>query len=1042
MLFTKWLSGVTSRVLRKRISKSARKVTRRGAARSENLESRIVPAIINIDLTAGVLTVDGDADANQITVSVAADVYTLQAGAGDTFNVTSDDTATASVSGTGTTLTIGALATDVTDITFNLDGGNDSLTLSSADDAVVVNGSDGADTITVNGVVTATLNGEGEDDQFAINAVLTGTIDGGDGDDRVQGTEVVDVTLTGAGATDGIDGDLNATASFDNIDALTGTGGSLTGIDDASTWTLSGTSSNYTNGLNSLDFTGFSTLQGGTGDDLFQVTSATSIEINGGVGNDTFDIDARLTGSADGQDGDDTLDGNLINNVTLQTPGADGFDGAEADVTSGFFNINHISANGGTLRGLDAAGNVWDLADLGTNLNTYTQTNSVTFDGFSVLQGGSDSDEFNINSSVAFNLRGGSGDDTFNLNAALTGSLNGEGDTGDTLQGTAVDNVTLTASGANGFSGTENSISGGFQGIDNLVGNGGTLTGISVASTWTLDGTAPTYNTASATLAIDGFTTLQGGSAVDIFNVTGDSTFDLNGGLGNDKINIDNASLLGVANGGGGNDTLDGESSTGALDLRGGDGDDVVIGGDSADNLDGGIGKDRLYGQGGEDTLTGGAGNDLIQGGDGTDRLVETVTGSAVVTNTRVTGSNGNDTISQLEEIELTGNASNNLLDASAYTLGAVSLSGGEGNDTLAGGSIFGDVLDGGDGTDLVKANVAGTVSLSDSDLVSSGITDALSNIELASLTGSTGDDEIDATSFTGNVTINGGNGNDTLTGAAGASALNGQNGNDIITGQAENDSLLGGSGDDVMDGGDGDDRMNGNDGHDTMTGGLGNDTMTGHTGDLGSDDAGRDSMDGGDGDDRIDGGKGNDTIVGGEDSDSIIGGAGNDSLEGNNGDDTINGNADADRIEGGEGNDAVLGGAGNDVLLGQDGDDFINSQGGNDTMVGGEGDDSMLGGAGNELIFGGNGNDTANGQGGNDTLIGDDGDDSLLGGAGNDLVLGGLGGDDTINGGAGKDTVAGGGDQDVIADPAKERVDNATHDDFFSLFDATEFDD
>lgn len=1042
MLFTKWLSGVTSRVLRKRISKSARKITRRGAARSENLESRIVPAIINVDLTAGSLVIDGDADANQITISVSGDTYTLAAGAGDTFTITNDDSASATGDGTAT-VTIGAVDGDINDVTLNLDGGNDSLTLSSAADPVTVNGSDGADTITVNGVVTGAINGEGEDDQFSINAGFTGTVDGGDGDDALQGSSVADVFLTGVGATDGVDGDLDGTPTdFTNIDALTGNGGTLTGIDDASEWSVSGTSSNYVNGLNSLDFSGFSLLQGGIGDDVFQVTSATSIQLRGGDGNDTFDIDARLTGVADGEAGDDTLEGSLINNVTLGGAGGiDGYIGTEADVTLGFDSINHISANGGTLRGEDAA-NVWDLADLGTNLNTYTQTNSVTFDGFSVLQGGSDTDEFNINSSVAFNLRGGSGDDTFNLNAALTGSLNGEGDTGDTLQGTAVDNVTLTASGTNGFSGTENSISGGFQGIDNLVGNGGTLTGISVASTWTLDGTAPTYNTASATLAIDGFTTLQGGSAVDIFNVTGDSTFDLNGGLGNDKILIDNASLLGVANGGGGNDTLDGESSTGALDLRGGDGDDVLIGGESADYLDGGSGKDRLYGQGGEDTLAGGAGNDLIQGGDGTDRLVETVTGSAVVTNTRVTGSNGNDTISQLEEIELTGNGSANLLDASAYTLGAVSLSGGDGNDTLAGGSIFGDVLDGGDGTDLVKANVAGTVSLSDSDLVSSGITDALSNIELASLTGSTGDDEIDATSFTGNVTINGGNGNDTLTGAAGASALNGQNGNDIITGQAENDSLLGGSGDDVMDGGDGDDRMNGNDGHDTMTGGLGNDTMTGHTGDLGSDDAGKDSMDGGDGDDKLDGGKGNDTIVGGEDSDSIVGGAGSDSLEGNNGDDTINGNADADRIEGGEGNDAVLGGAGNDVLLGQDGDDFINSQGGNDTMVGGEGDDSMLGGAGNELIFGGNGNDTANGQGGNDTLIGDDGDDSLLGGAGNDLVLGGLGGDDTINGGAGKDTVAGGGDQDVIADPAKERVDNATHDDYFSLFDATEFDD
>lgn len=1078
MLFTKWLSDVTDRVLRKRTSKlsrKARKIARPAVMRSsEVLESRVVPAI-NVTLAAGVLTITADAGANSdLTISASGGQYSLDS-ASDTFTIVSDDTGTGNGDATNN-VTIGAASGDITSVVVNMDDGDDTVILASTEDAITVDG--GADNDTLQGPDAATvwsttgltvsgqavtfsniavlqggtdndtfnvgvaatldLRGGAGSDTFNINDALTGSVDGEGDSDTLGGTQINDVLLTGSDG-DGFAGtETEISGGFDGIDRLNGSG-TVVGENTGSTWTVSGATKTYSDGTNSLTLGAFDVLQGGTADDVFNVTSATTAQLNGGDGNDSFDIDAKLTGSVDGQGGTDTLHGVLINNVALTTAGSlDGFAGTEGDVTTDFDNIDAITGNGGTLKGLNAA-STWDLVG-GSSFPTYTSGNSLTVGGFKTLQGGSDVDVFNINTDgVNFNLKGGAGADEFNLDAALTGSINGEADT-DVLQGTAVDNVTLTSSTANGFAGNENSITGGFAGIDSLVGSGGTLTGISVNSTWTLDGAAPTYSTASpaATLDIVGFTTLQGGSAVDIFNVTGDSAFDLNGGLGNDKINILGATLTGVANGGGGDDSLTGATSTGPVDLRGGDGKDVLIGGASSDNLDGGIGDDRLYGEAGDDTLTGGAGNDLLKGGADNDRVVEAINGNATVTNTNITGGNGKDLLNTVEEIELTGNAANNLLDASAYTLGSVTLNGGEGSDTLAGGSLFGDVLDGGvdvdavADTDVVRANVAGTVTLSDSDLVSSGLTDVLTSIEAASLTGSASDDDIDATGFGGNASISGGAGNDTITGATGASLLNGNNGNDVITGQAENDSLLGGAGNDTLDGGDGDDRINGHDNDDTIDGGLGNDTIFG--------DGGKDTINGGDGDDRIDAGAANDTVLGEGGSDNIAGGAGLDSIEGGDGDDTLNGNADADRIEGGEGNDQVLGGAGSDVLVGEAGDDVLNSQGGNDTMLGGDGDDSLLGGAGNELMFGGDGNDVLNGQAGNDTLIGDDGDDSILGGAGDDLCLGGLGGDDTINGGTGKDTVAGGGDQDSISDPAKERVDNATHDNFFSLFDSTVF--
>ena len=1081
MLFTKWLSDVTDRVLRKRTSQFARKtrkVARPVLSRSsEILESRVVPTI-DVTLAGGVLTIAGDASSNDLTISASGGTYTLES-TSDLFNVVSDDTTTASASG-ASTLTIGVLSANVTSVAVDLGDGDDTLILASTEDAISVTDSTGTDTLqgpdsatlwsttglsvsgksvtfasydvlqggasndTFNVGTAAALNllGGAGNDIFNINNTLTGSVDGEGDTDTLGGTGIDNVVLTGSDA-DGYAGtETEVSGGFDGIDRLNGSG-TVTGENTGSTWTLSGSASTYDDGggLSTLTLSGFSILNGGTANDTFNVVSATTALLDGGDGDDTFIIGAKLTGSvAGGTTGTDTLQGSLINNVVLTAAGSNhGFGGTEGDVNAGFDDIDVITGNNGTLQGLDAA-STWDLTDSGTFLPTYSSGNSLTFGGFKTLQGGSSTDDFNINTSVNFSLKGGLGEDTFNLDASLTGSINGEGDV-DVLQGSAVDNVTLTSSGVNGFAGNENSISAGFAGIDSLVGNGGSLTGISVNSTWTLDGTAPSYSTGLVTLDIVGFASLQGGSGVDIFDVTGDSIFDIDGGLGNDKLFI-NATLNGTANGGGGNDTLDAQNSTGPNDLHGGDGNDVVIGGNFDDNLDGGLGNDRLFGQAGDDTITGRAGNDSVVGGVGTDRLVESINGNAVVTNTKVTGGNGTDTLSQMEEIELTGNAGNNLLDASAYTLGAVTLNGGDGNDTLAGGAIFGDVLDGGAGTNLVKSNVAGTVSLSDSDLVSSGITDSLSNIQAASLTGSAGDDTINATGFIGSVTITGGSGNDTITGAIGPSLLNGNNGNDVISGQAENDSLLGGAGNDSLDGGGGNDRINGNDGDDSIDGGLGDDTITG--------DGGKDSITGGADDDKIDAGVGNDTIFGEAGADNIAGGAGLDSIEGGDGDDTLNGNADADRIEGGEGNDQIFGGAGSDVLLGEDGDDSLNSQGGNDTMLGGEGDDTLTGGIGNELMFGGNGNDSMNGGAGNDTMLGDDGDDSMLGGAGNDLVLGGQGGDDTIDGQSGKDSVSGGGEQDVVRDSSNERIENFvkpnsggahySHDDFFSLFDSTLF--
>jgi len=73
-------------------------------------------------------------------------------------------------------------------------------------------------------------------------------------------------------------------------------------------------------------------------------------------------------------------------------------------------------------------------------------------------------------------------------------------------------------------------------------------------------------------------------------------------------------------------------------------------------------------------------------------------------------------------------------------------------------------------------------------------------------------------------VTMSGGNGKDGLTGGSGDDVLDGGNGNDVLVGGAGNDHLLGGNGKDSLDGQDGDDALDGGRGKDHVVGGLGSD--------------------------------------------------------------------------------------------------------------------------------------------------------------------------------------------------------------------------
>jgi Ca2+-binding RTX toxin-like protein len=171
-------------------------------------------------------------------------------------------------------------------------------------------------------------------------------------------------------------------------------------------------------------------------------------------------------------------------------------------------------------------------------------------------------------------------------------------------------------------------------------------------------------------------------------------------------------------------------------ELFGEDGNDTLIGTTFNDKLDGGLG---------DDSITGREGNDKITGGVGIDWLLETADVNFTLTNTKLTGL-GNDKLATMERASLTGGAGNNVINAAAFTLGAVLLDAGAGNDTVT-GTASNDTLLGGDGDDV----------------------------------------------------LNGGAGNDTMTGAAGIDLLKGSKGADTLDGGLGIDTLDGGKDGDAI---------------------------------------------------------------------------------------------------------------------------------------------------------------------------------------------------------------------------------------------------
>ncbi|MEL7183231.1 MAG: calcium-binding protein [Pseudomonadota bacterium] len=275
---------------------------------------------------------------------------------------------------------------------------------------------------------------------------------------------------------------------------------------------------------------------------------------------------------------------------------------------------------------------------------------------------------------------------------------------------------------------------------------------------------------------------------IDVENVIGTSQADA----------LVGDSLANQLIGRGGNDTLDGGSGFDTID--GGAGNDSLLGGFSDDTILGGAGNDTLDGGSGNDSLDGGAGSDSIIGGSGTDFVsyadlaIGRIIADLSLGTVSITGGQGVDTLVGVEVVTGTDRSDSIIWDETNGTtstrfvfnggLGADTLTGSRGADTLDGG-VGNDSMTGGFGNDTYfvdrAADVVVELASQGFDLVNSAINYTLdANLENLTLIGN-------AVLGTGNSFNN---------------VLIGNDRNNVLSGLDGRDTFTGGLGQDTLDAG------------------------------------------------------------------------------------------------------------------------------------------------------------------------------------------------------------------------------------------------
>ena len=432
----------------------------------------------------------------------------------------------------------------------------------------------------------------------------------------------------------------------------------ITQLTGASTWNVATAGNSYSNGGLSYYFAEIENLQGGAGEDTFNIGVAHTGDLSGGAGADIFFLmdSGDVEGNVDGGAGTDTLRGSGAS-VYTYTVASGGNTLARGDTTiAAFSDVEDLEGGDGadifvfgeggglgTEGMVDGRGGTDTLRFTGSSGVAYSTSadrntlmrGSTLLTGFSSvenLEGGSGADTFNIQSGVG-DLAGGGGADTFIFSATGDAASVDGGDDTDTLRATGnVAYAYTVASGGNTLRRGATTIAA-FSNVQNLEGGDGADTfNIEVAHAGNLSGGAGADTFVfSGSGDVEG--NVDGGADTDTLRVPGDTNTDhtytvASGGntLARGDTTIADFSNVQNLEGGGGADTFKIEiPHTG-----------VLIGGRGSDTFDlAAVVTGRLDGGGGAGeaadtfTLRSGAGVRRAEGG-GNAPLLSSTKGSLI----------------------------------------------------------------------------------------------------------------------------------------------------------------------------------------------------------------------------------------------------------------------------------------------------------------------------------------------------------------------------------------------------------------------------
>ena len=513
----------------------------------------------------------------------------------------------------------------------------------------------------------------------AVAANVSLTLTGTNAIDIVSGVSTTSTGLLTINAS-GLTAQAAGTTTFDLNSTAQGTAGTatITGSGGDDLITVGNFASTINAGAGTdviIGGTAADTISGEAGNDNITGSGGNDV-LNGGAGNDTIDASTAGNYTVTGGDGTDSVD---FGSTLTQNDSFDGGDGTDTLTltTTSVTAVKNLTVS--QINTLNAGISNVEVLDFGTTLNQDIDLGRL--DGLSSIRIGALAGASNLSGLAATNnievLANGTGAITLTL-----GDATGTAD---------VVNVNLKASAVITQAVTAPNVE-----TVNYVGNDAATANVSAINVSTLVATKATTVNVSGN---DGLALTSTGS-------TKITTFDASGVVANDS--GDTTANMAVTY------TSANTSTTAAVSITGGAGNDTLEGNGSIDTIKGGAG---------DDIITATAGNDVVDGGAGADTVTFSDTlfdGNSATTATH-TGGAGTDTLdlaatativdadfvrlSSFEALTFTAGTNTLTVAAEADATGILSITGGTGVETIDASSVDFDnalTITGGDGADII----------------------------------------------------------------------------------------------------------------------------------------------------------------------------------------------------------------------------------------------------------------------------------------------------------------------------------------------------